>query len=197
MAGIPVLSSSSFQWILSWCSFKFAPSLNWVPQNSHLTVNSDSDLTIWPTKLDSSSSFEFSFLEITSIRRTNGSSDRGTCQTNTTCVSSLRNVISILLITHNDKIFFQECHNSTMQNERSSEIFSPLLQQGEKLVILVWDATEVNVERSCNHRLGKSSFSSKHKSHAYHRWVISKSRFAIWKIDLFLCLNSNLNITLL
>ena len=67
------------------------------------------------------------------------------------------------------KIFFQECHNSTMQNERSSEIFSPLLQQGEKLVILVWDATEVNVERSCNHRLGKSSFSTKHKSHAFHR----------------------------
>ena len=73
-----------------------------------------------------------------------------------------------------------------MQNERSTEIFSPLLQQGEKLVILVWDATEVNVERSCNHRLGKSSFSTKHKSHAYHRWVISKSRFAMNELTIYL-----------
>ncbi len=66
----------------------------------------------------------------------------------------------------------QECHNATMQNERTSEIFSPLLQGQEKLVVLIWDATEIKVERSCNHRLGKSSFSTKHKSHAYHRLVI-------------------------
>ena len=41
--------------------------------------------------------------------------------------------------------------------------------EGEKLVVVVWDAWEILTQRSSNHRLSKASFSSKHKMHAYHR----------------------------
>ncbi len=104
----------------------------------------------------------------------------------------------------NMRDLLEEVHNATMQNERTSEIFSPLCQgkqeqiitrgfhpwldatpltiksvnliiylqnvlAGEKLCVIVWDAWEILVQRSANHRHSKASYSTKHKMNAYHR----------------------------
>ena len=43
------------------------------------------------------------------------------------------------------------------------------LKAGEKLCVIVWDAWEILVQRSSNHRHSKASYSTKHKMNAYHR----------------------------
>lgn len=64
---------------------------------------------------------------------------------------------------------YEECHQATMRNEKVAAMVEGLCLPYERPLVLVWDATDVGLPKSGNHKVQKRTFSTKSNENCLHK----------------------------
>ena len=55
----------------------------------------------------------------------------------------------------------EEIHRATMTNPRAEEVYGRLVRPGEKLCVVVWDSTPIQIQKPGNHKDQRATWSTK------------------------------------